>query len=124
MHPDVRTFRKVADRHLAECYERFPQDASALGLKQFDGELGGNDAATHLADRRHVTETIAAVEAIPDDHFSADDWLDRRGLLSALRTSLFFNVRERWRTNPQIHCDAAVNAIFLLVIRNADSLGK
>lgn len=124
MHPDVRTFRKVADRYLAESHERFPQEASALGLKQYDDALGGNDAATHLADRRLLEETLAQVEAIPDDHFSADDWLDRRGFLSAVRTSLFFNVRERWRTNPQAHCDAAVNAIFLLVIRHAESLGR
>ncbi len=124
MHSDVRTFRKVADRHLAETYERFPQDASALGLKQYDGDLGGNDPSTHLADIRQVMQTLTEVEAIPDDHFPADDWLDRRGFLAHLRTSLFFNGRERWRTNPQLHCDRAVDAIFLLVIRNARSLRK
>jgi hypothetical protein len=37
-----------------------------------------------------------------------------------LRTELL-NERdlERWRTNPQTHCDAAVDSIFDLVIRNA-----
>ena len=39
-----------------------------------------------------------------------------------LRTELL-NMRDlqRWRNNPQIHCDAAVDAIFDLVIRHADS---
>ena len=124
MHPDVRLFRKVAERYLAEYHERFPQDASAQGLKQYDAELGGNDPATYVFDQEHVERTLGQVEAIPDDHFNADDWLDRRGFLAMLRTSLFNHERERWRVNPQLHCDAAVNAIFLLVVRNSDSLGK
>ena len=60
---------------------------------------------------------------MPEASFSGDDWLDRRTFLAMLRTELL-NERDlqRWRNNPQIHCDAAVDAIFDLVIRHADNL--
>ena len=56
---------------------------------------------------------LQAVEALAEIAFSGDDWLDRRGFLAMLRTDLFFT-RDfpHWRRNPQVHCDAAMGAIF------------
>src|SRR4030095_3163002 len=53
-----------------------------------------------------------------------DDWLDRRTFLAMLRTELL-NARDlqRWRNNPQVHCDAAGDSIFDLVIRNTENRG-
>jgi len=119
----VRRFQALAQRFLEETWERFPQEASEAGLRAFDAELGRNDPATHLAQRRLLAATLPQIEALPDSAFTGDDWLDRRGLLSLLRAELFFNAaRERWRTDPQRHVDAAVSSLLLLTIRHAGRL--
>jgi uncharacterized protein (DUF885 family) len=122
--PEIRRFRAIAERWLEGVQGLFPQEASELGFRQYDSMLGENAAATHLQHRRLLRETRDAVEALPDSAFAGDDWLDRRGLLAHVRTGLFFNERETWRTNPQVHCDAAVQAIFGLVVRHAERLER
>jgi hypothetical protein len=123
--PTVRRFRAIADAYLEQSNKLFPQSASALGLSEYDAELGVNDAATHQRYSALLAETLTAVESLPDHAFMGDDWLDRRGFLSDLRTSLHWNgPLARWRTNPQVHCDAAFDSILLLLIRNADRLEK
>lgn len=120
-----RSFRRIADRYLAETHARFPEEASALGIAKFDADLSDNSADTHLAQCTLVRDTLAAVEALPEASFVGDDYLDRRGFLAMLRTHLFFEERHaRWRTNPQRHVDGAVHAIFDLVVRNSQSLKR
>ena len=119
----VREFRRLADDYLAESHERFPESASRLGLSQFNARLGRNDSPTHRAQIKLAARTLAAVEQLPETAFHGDDWLDRRTLLSMLRTELLeARDLQRWRHNPQVHCDAAVDAIFDLVVRHADGL--
>lgn len=120
--PQVREFRSLADTWLRETHRLFPQEASEQGLHEFDAELGENDAALHRTYGDLLQSTLARVEALPDAPFQGDDWLDRRGFVALLRTSLLFHRRETWRINPQVHCDAAVNAIFQLVLRNPENL--
>ena len=124
-NPEVRQFRAVADKFLAKSHELFPQEASELGLEKFEGELGENHPGVHRRHAELLDETLAAVEALPDTAFRGDDWLDRRGFVSMLRTGLLFT-RDlpRWRDNPQTHCDAAIQAIFGLVVRHARDLKK
>jgi uncharacterized protein (DUF885 family) len=118
-----RDFRRIADAYLAETHERFPEDASALGLAKYDAALSDNSAATHEAQNVLVAKTLSAVEALPEAEFRGDDYLDRRGFLAMLRTSRFYEDQlQRWRTNPQRPVDGAVNAIFDLVVRNAGNL--
>ncbi len=122
MPTETRRFRAIADRYLDATHRLFPQDASELGLHQFDAELGENDARTHLAHRALVAGALEETEALPDHAFTGDDWLDRRGFLAMLRTGLLSNECETWRTNPQLAPDAAVNAIFNLLVRNSERL--
>ena len=121
---NVREFRGLLDRFLEETHERFPESASRLGLDEFNSRLGQNDIPAHRAQIRLAEHTLAAAEKLPEASFAGDDWLDRRTFLAMLRTELL-NTRDlqRWRNNPQIHCDAAVDSIFDLVIRNTDNLG-
>jgi hypothetical protein len=121
---NVRAFRGLVDRFLEETHERFPESASRLGLDQFNSRLSQNDMRAHHAQVRLVERTLTAAEKLPEASFGGDDWLDRRMLLAMLRTELL-NARDlqRWRTNPQTHCDAAVDSIFDLVIRNTSDLG-
>jgi hypothetical protein len=104
----------------------FPQDAGELGYTRFDSELGENDAALHRDYADLLAGTLREVERLPDNAFEADDWLDRRGLLALLRTGHLEHgpSLERWRTNPQVHCDAAIQAVFGLLVRHATNLKK
>jgi uncharacterized protein (DUF885 family) len=121
----LRAFRRLTDDYLAETHERFPEDASALGLAKYDAGLSDNSAAAHEAQNVLVAKTLAAVEALPEAEFRGDDYLDRRGFLAMLRTSRFYEDQlQRWRTNPQRPVDGAVNAIFDLVVRNAGNLRR
>ncbi len=125
MNPAVRRFRALGERYLDETHALFPQIASERGLHQFDALLGENDAATHRQFLALVETTLREVEALPDHAFTGDDWLDRRGLLALLRTEHFFHVTHpHWRINSQVHCGAAIDAIFHLVVRHAENLGK
>jgi hypothetical protein len=122
---EIRRFNAIASEFLEQSHALFPQDASAQGLHQFDALLGENTPMVHLAFGRLLETTLRAVETLPEIAFTGDDWLDRRGFLSLLRTDLFFN-RDfpHWRNNPQAHCDAAIEAIFDLVARNSENLHK
>ncbi len=123
MNAPVRRFRALAARYLDETHRLFPQTASERGLREFDALLGENDAATHETYLTLVETTLAEAEALPDFAFTGDDWLDRRGLLALLRTERFFHrTAPHWRTNPQVHCSAAIDAIFNLVVRHAGDL--
>lgn len=117
------TFASVAKDWLEESCELFPEQASKLGFRQYDALLSRNTPDIH---RKHIAlleRTLGAVEALPEAAFEGDDWLDRRGLLARLRTDLL-SERDllRWRTNPQTHSNAAIDAIFELVVRNSGKL--
>jgi uncharacterized protein (DUF885 family) len=121
----ARAFHRLADAFLAETHARFPEEASSLGLAKFESGLSENTAEEHAAQNALVARTLAAVEALPEAEFTGDDYLDRRGFLSMLRTHRFFeDQHERWRTNPQGHVNGAIHAIFDLVVRNAKTLRR
>ncbi|HEY5814640.1 MAG TPA: DUF885 family protein, partial [Terrimicrobiaceae bacterium] len=120
---NVRQFRELVDAFLDETHQRFPESASRLGLHEFNPRLGDNDIAAYRAQTRLTEQTLASVEKLPEASFAGDDWLDRRAFLATLRTDLLSGRDlQRWRNNPQIHCDSAVDAIFDLIIRHTDCL--
>jgi hypothetical protein len=119
----VREFERLTGQFLKEAHELFPHEASELGLTEYDGRLGRNGEGTHRTHIALMEKALAATEQLPEGAFAGDDWLDRRGFVSMLRTGLLHERDlERWRTNPQRHCDAAVGSIFDLVIRYAERL--
>ncbi len=119
----ARGLRRLSDDYFAETHERFPESASRLGLGAFNARLGRNDIATHRAQISLNERMLGAVEALPDADFAGDDWLDRRMFLSMLRTDLLAaRDLQRWRDNPQVHPDAAVDSIFDLVVRHTADL--
>jgi uncharacterized protein (DUF885 family) len=123
MNASLRRFRALAARYLDETHRLFPQVASERGLHEFDALLGQNDPATHREFLALIETTLRAAEALPDFAFTGDDWLDRRGLLALLRSERFFHgAFPHWRINPQVHCSAAIDAIFSLVVRHAEDL--
>ncbi|HEX4084788.1 MAG TPA: DUF885 domain-containing protein [Chthoniobacteraceae bacterium] len=123
--PAVRDFERITRDFLDASHELFPQEASELGLSRYEHRLGKNGEATYLRHIALMEKALAATERLPEADFAGDAWLDRRGFLSMLRTGLLFQRDlERWRTNPQAHCDAAVGSIFDLVIRYADRLPR
>jgi hypothetical protein len=120
---EVRAFERVAGDFLEASHELFPHEASELGLVRYENLLGKNSEETHLRHIALMEKAMAETEKLAEAAFSGDDWLDRRGFLSMLRTGLLQQRDlERWRTNPQVHCDAAVGSIFDLVIRYSGRL--
>ncbi|MEX1119738.1 MAG: hypothetical protein WEB60_13200, partial [Terrimicrobiaceae bacterium] len=87
----VIAFRSLARDFLARSNERFPENASRLGLAGFNARLGKNDATTHLLHTKDVAATMETLESLPASDFEGDDWLDRRGLLSMLRVDRMFS---------------------------------
>lgn len=116
-------FESAASEWLEESCALFPEHASKLGFRKYDPLLGGNSAMERAAHIVLHERTLARIEALPEGLFDGDAWLDRRGMLAMLRTSL---LRERdlreWQTNPQIHSNAAIDSIFELVVRGAEKL--
>ena len=120
---EVGTFERLTRHFLDATHELFPQEASELGLVKYEDRLGENGAATHRTHIALMERALAATEQLPEAAFQGDDWLDRRGFISMLRTGLLHDRDlNHWRTNPQRHCDAAVGCIFDLVTRYADRL--
>lgn len=115
--PEVRAFERLAGQFLDESWELFPEQASELGLAKYEARLGENTLAAHRKSLGLMRAALAATEQLPERAFAGDDWLDRRGFLSLLRTGLLQSgTLATWRTNPQVHCDAAVGSIFGLVV--------
>src|SRR5437764_1432975 len=123
MNGSVRRFHASAARYLQETHRLFPQVASERGLHEYAALLGDNSAATHQTYLALVETTLREIEPLPDFDFTGDDWLDRRGLLAMLRTERFSHrTFPHWRINPQVHCGAAIDSIFHLVVRHAEDL--
>lgn len=118
-------FHSIWTAWLETACELFPEQGSKLGIRKYDARLGQNTPAIHLTHIKLLEKTLRQIEDLPEAAFQGDAWLDRRGLLARLRTGLLFQ-RDlaRWRTNPQEHCNAAVDSIFELVLRGADNLRR
>ncbi|MGC1479908.1 MAG: DUF885 domain-containing protein [Chthoniobacterales bacterium] len=124
-HRAVACFHKAAAEYLAETHERFPESASPLGLAKFNSRLGRNAVGDYRDQNTLVSRVTSEIEALPEAVFRGDDYLDRRGLLADLRTSAVLDGDfERWRKNPQISVDQAIESIFDLVVRHSDNLKK
>lgn len=121
----TRDLDAIADEWLERICEMFPETGSRLGFSQYEARLSENTPALHVAALKFTRSTLARVEALPEIAFHGDAWLDRRAFLAKLRTeALFSGELERWRTNPQVHCDTAVDAIFDLLVRAAPRIAK
>jgi len=122
---DSQKLQDLADRYITATCEEFPQWGSSIGFERYESHLSGSDERTHKDRIAFLEMMLAETEALPAAELEGDDWLDRRCFLALLRTELL-NSRdlERWRTNPQECCDAAVGAIFELVIRYSGNLRR
>lgn len=124
-HSAVQALQGIGEEWLAKTCELFPEQASRLGFRKFESLLGENTPEVHREHGMFAEAMLRKVESLPEGAFSGDAWLDRRGFLSLLRTELFFSQNlKRWRTNPQQHSNAAVDALFDLIVRNSGNLSR
>jgi len=125
MTTPAATLRSLGERYIRRTCSDFPQWGSGVGFRKFEPFLSGSGERTHRERVLFLEELLASVEVLPAALLGGDDWLDRRCFLSLLRTELYsMRDRERWRINPQECCDGAVGAVFELLIRHAENLGK
>lgn len=121
----LRSLRALGDRYIARTCSDYPQWGSGVGFRKYEPMLGGSSAGVRLERAAFLEQLLAETEVLPAALLKGEDWLDRRVFLSLLRTELLtLRDLERWRNNPQEHCDGAVGAVFELVIRHADHLSK
>lgn len=125
MTPASKALSSLGKRYIQRTCSDFPQWGSGMGFLQYESRLAGSDERTRLARNRFLEILLAETESLSSKSLEGDDWLDRRCLLSLLRTELL-NSRdlERWRTNPQECCDGAVGSVFELVSKHSDNLKK
>ena len=119
----VKAFRALADGYVEESFERFPTYGSSVGRSEFNGLLEKPDAKLYAAHQRLVRETLSAVQNLPEHDFTRDDWLDRRALMSELRSELWSMERQTYRRNPEMWASGALNSIYSLIVKKADSMG-
>ena len=124
-HAAAMALSVIGEEWIAATCELFPEQARRWGMKKFEPMLGMNTPAVHRKHEALLISTLRKVEELPENAFSGDDWLDRRGFLARLRTEILFSRDlQRWRTNPQQHVDAAVDGIFDLVVRASGNLSR
>ena len=120
--PQAQALRALGQRYLESTMERFPSIGSAVGRHEFDGELELPSEKLIRAQQKLVQQTLAEVEAIPEQDLQGDDWLDRRALLAELRTEAWSHERETFRRNPESWVSGALGSVHHLVVRHADDL--
>ena len=118
VNASVKTFRAVADRYVEETFERFPTYGSAVGRKEFNGELETPSTKLYAAHIQHVRKTLEQVQSLPESDFVKDDWLDRRALMAELRTELWSMERKTQCRNPEMWASGALNSIYSLILFN------
>jgi uncharacterized protein (DUF885 family) len=118
----VSDFRTLAERHIEKTFERFPMRGSTEGREEFNAELETPDERLFEAHEKALRKTLEKIEALPEHDFAGNDWLDRRGFLSELRTELWQLEDRRHRNNPDTWANAALESVYGLVIRHADDL--
>lgn len=117
-----RAVRSLGERYIETTMERFPSVGSAMGRHEYDGELELPSEKLIAAQQKLLRETLAEVEAIPENDVEGDDWLDRRALLAELRTESWAYERETHRRNPESWVSSALGSVHHLVVRHADDL--
>ena len=119
----VKQFRALVDAFYEESFARFPEWGSSSGRHEFDSALSVPSPALFAKQGRLILKTLAAIEDLPLQDFTASDMLDRRAMLASLRMFRLNTIElERWRNNPQEHLHGAADAVYELVVRHADDL--
>ena len=118
----VKAFRAIAEGYYEEFFERFPTSGSAVGRAEFNGELEQPDEKLHARHLSLVRETLGAVQSLPESDFVTDDWLDRRAMMSELRTELWSLERGTYRRNPELWASGAISSIYNLIVKKADNI--
>ena len=95
---------------------------STEGREEFNAELETPDERLFDTHEKSLRKTLEKIEALPEHDFTGNDWLDRRGFLSELRTELWNLEDQRHRRNPDSWANAALESVYGLVIRHADDL--
>lgn len=118
----LRAARAPSDmRELAHAYyvwrdAAYPVATSQLGDHRYDDKLTDFGMAAVLARRKHVSQLIARVEALPVEGWTKDERIDRLLLLSQLRWADWFGRKlDPEQRDPQLYVNECSNAIFTLL---------
>ena len=121
-NPTLIAFAKAAENYVEQTFERFPSYGASTGRHEFDALLERPTLALYRAHEKLVRETLTTIENLPEVDFRGDAWLDRRALLSELRTESWAIERNEFRKNPERWASGAIGSVHSLVVKHADDL--
>lgn len=113
---DPAELRELAHDYYAWQAEAYPVLASSNGEHRYDSRLTDFHMAAVLERRRHVSELLARVRAIPVTGWGKDDRVDQFLFQTQLARAEFFDgERDPETTDPQLYVNECSNAIFSLL---------
>lgn len=96
--------------------QAYPVGASSNGDHRYDSRLTDFGSTAVAERKRHVSELLAQVRAIPDAGWSKDDRVDRLLFQAQLAGADFFDrVRNPEASDPQLYVNECSNGIFSLL---------
>jgi uncharacterized protein (DUF885 family) len=105
--PPEAQFHRLADEYLVGHLAWRPAAGMALGLHQYDGIISDFRLASIDAELRRLKEFEQQIAAIDERKLAREARFDRRLLLSAIRSEIFWinDARSYWR-NPMVYAQA------------------
>jgi len=111
-------FRKLVDETVKEFLNRHPEEATYLGLHEYDDKMSKGSREEFLEDLRMAEEVSEKLSEIPEEYLNYDNRIDYELLEMFLEENVFYlKDLQFWRKMP----DAAEhigNAIFPLFVRD------
>jgi uncharacterized protein (DUF885 family) len=120
-----RALAEAGERYIKDSLELFPQEGTNYGFEEYDDQLSPQTPEVWNESVTRSNSLLSSVESIPAALLAGDDWIDRRALISLLRTHLLsIETLKRAQNNPQFGVDTAVDSIFRLVINSRGNLAR
>jgi uncharacterized protein (DUF885 family) len=112
-------YADVAKAYFAESFRAAPVAATAIGIHDYDAQLGSYAAADYAAQLARDHRYLDRLAALDPAGLSPRAALDRRMLENALHDDLLLNeTMQVWRHQPDNYVQTASAAVFVVMSRN------
>lgn len=108
--------RDLLEQLIAWDLEEHPVRATAMGITDHDGRLGGFSVDDFAARRRREEEFLDRFEALDRSGLAFDDEVDLDLALSELRGRAVLHDREEWRRSPDGYVGTCLYGVFQLFL--------
>jgi uncharacterized protein (DUF885 family) len=111
---------QLAQAYYRSRWQRWPTEASRLGLQEYDAQLEIPDASLYEEELDHVRQTLRQFQLLEPPTKGTTDWLDARAFEAALLLEeLFLDRVAVWRANPAAPLERFLGSLFHLLMRRS-----